>query len=80
MRLQLRLGGMYYNVSDVTSMDKIYEEIYQMEKQLYLVEFEDNTGATVRGYRKYSSRIPGSIMAENVNTHTLERSLWSAQE
>ena len=28
-------------------MDKIYEEIYQMEKQLYLVEFEDNTGATV---------------------------------
>ena len=40
-------GGMYYNVSDVTSMDKIYEEIYQMEKQLYLVEFEDNTGATV---------------------------------
>lgn len=40
-------GGMYYNVSDVISMDKIYEEIYQMEKQLYLVEFEDNTGATV---------------------------------
>ena len=40
--------------------DKIYEEIYQMEKQLYLVEFEDNTGATVgdtaniqAGYQNY---------------------------
>ena len=45
--IAIQTGGMYYNVSDVTSMDKIYEEIYQMEKQLYLVEFEDNTGATV---------------------------------
>ena len=29
-------------------MQNIYDEIYQMEKELYLVEFEDNTGATVK--------------------------------
>lgn len=38
-------GGMYYNVDDVYSMGSIYDEIYRMEKELYLVEFEDNTGA-----------------------------------
>lgn len=40
-------GGAYYNISDVNSMKSIYEEIYKMEKELYLVEFEDTTGATV---------------------------------
>ena len=40
-------GGAYYNISDVNSMKSIYEEIYKMEKELYLVEFEDDTGATV---------------------------------
>lgn len=40
-------GGAYYNVSDVNAMANIYEKIYEMEKQLYLVEFEDNTGSTV---------------------------------
>lgn len=41
-------GGAYYNIGAVNSMQNIYDEIYQMEKELYLVEFEDNTGATVK--------------------------------
>lgn len=40
-------GGSYYSIQDVYSMDSIYQEIYQMEKELYLLEFEDSTGATV---------------------------------
>lgn len=40
-------GGQYYNVDDVYSMESIYQQIYQMEKELYLLEFEDSTGATV---------------------------------
>ncbi len=40
-------GGAYYSIQDVYSMDSIYQEIYQMEKELYLLEFEDSTGATV---------------------------------
>lgn len=38
-------GGQYYSIHDVYSMDSIYQEIYQMEKELYLIEFEDDTGA-----------------------------------
>lgn len=40
-------GGVYYNIHDVYSMESIYDEIYQMEKDLFLVEFKDNTGAAV---------------------------------
>lgn len=40
-------GGHYYSVGDVYSMESIYQEIYRMEKELYLLEFEDSTGATV---------------------------------
>lgn len=40
-------GGAYYSVNDVYSMDSIYQQIYEMEKELYLLEFEDSTGATV---------------------------------
>lgn len=40
-------GGAYYNVNDVVSMENIYEEIYRMEKEMYLIEFEDNTNAAV---------------------------------
>ena len=40
-------GGVYYNVNDVVSMESIYEEIYRMEKEMYLLEFEDNTNAAV---------------------------------
>lgn len=40
-------GGAYYSVNDVYSMESIYQEIYEMEKELYLLEFEDSTGATV---------------------------------
>ena len=40
-------GGVYYNIHDVYSMESIYNEIYQMEKDLFLVEFKDNTGAQV---------------------------------
>ena len=37
-------GGEYYEISDITSMADIYQEIYRKEKELYLVEFEDTTG------------------------------------
>ena len=40
-------GGEYYSVGDVYSMESIYQQIYQMEKELYLLEFEDSTGASV---------------------------------
>lgn len=38
-------GGQYYEISTVTSMSDIYNEIYKQEKELYLVEFEDTTGS-----------------------------------
>lgn len=37
-------GGVYYSINDVFSMESIYSEIYRMEKELFLIEFEDNTG------------------------------------
>ena len=37
-------GGEYYEISNITSMADIYQEIYRKEKELYLVEFEDTTG------------------------------------
>lgn len=40
-------GGKYYDVDDVESMGGIYDEIYRMEKELYLLEFEDTTGMKV---------------------------------
>ena len=40
-------GGEYYNINAVNSMQEIYEKIYRMEKQLYMVEFEDGTGADI---------------------------------
>ncbi len=40
-------GGAYYSVNDVYSMESVYEEIYRMEKEMFLVEFEDSTGAAV---------------------------------
>lgn len=47
-QIAAQTGGAYYNINTVDSMQSIYDEIYQMEKELYLVEFEDNTGATVK--------------------------------
>ena len=38
-------GGAYYNIEDVYSMGSIYDEIYRAEKELFLVGFEDSTGA-----------------------------------
>lgn len=35
-------GGFYKNISDVTSLKDIYSQIYRQQKQLYLVEYEDN--------------------------------------
>lgn len=46
-RIAQQTGGAYYSVSDVYSMKSIYDEIYRMEKELYLVEYEDNTGSKV---------------------------------
>lgn len=40
-------GGAYYSVTDVNGMKSIYDKIYEMEKQLYMIEFEDKSGAKV---------------------------------
>ncbi|MEY8429156.1 VWA domain-containing protein [Lachnospiraceae bacterium 48-42] len=40
-------GGMYFNINDVYSMENIYEEIYRMEKEMYLIEFQDTSGIKV---------------------------------
>lgn len=39
-------GGCYYNVRDISSMNDIYTQIYRQEKELYLIEFEDNTNTS----------------------------------
>ena len=48
-------GGAYFNAYDVYSMDSIYDEIYRMEKEMYLLEFEDNTGAKVTDLAKITT-------------------------
>ncbi len=40
-------GGAYYSIADVYSMQSIYDEIYRMEKELYLLEYEDSSGADI---------------------------------
>lgn len=40
-------GGAYYSINDVNSMQSIYDEIYRMEKELYLLEYEDQSGAEI---------------------------------
>lgn len=40
-------GGVYYNVNSVSSMHDIYSQIYRQEKEMYIIEFEDQTGADV---------------------------------
>lgn len=45
--LASKTGGTYYNVSDITSMSSIYDEIYRAEKDLYLLEYDDASGAGV---------------------------------
>lgn len=40
-------GGAYYSISSVGSMAELYNSIYRMEKELYLLEFTDSTGASV---------------------------------
>ncbi len=36
-------GGRYYDVSSISSMQDIYNEIYKQEKELYMVEFTDDS-------------------------------------
>lgn len=39
-------GGLYFNINDIVNMKDIYDQIYRMEKELYLLEFEDTSGKT----------------------------------
>lgn len=43
-RIAQETGGRYYNTEEIISMEDIYNEIYRMEKDLYLLEYEDATG------------------------------------
>lgn len=40
-------GGKYYSINDVNLMESLYREIYRMEKELYMIEYEDSTGTAV---------------------------------
>lgn len=44
-RIAENTGGKYYNISEIVSMEEIYNEIYRMEKELYMLEYEDASGA-----------------------------------
>lgn len=37
-------GGLYFNINNISSMQDIYDEIYRQEKELYLIEFTDESG------------------------------------
>lgn len=41
--IAVQTGGSYYYVNDVYNIQDIYQQIYQQEKQLYLLEFEDSS-------------------------------------
>ncbi len=40
-------GGRYFSISEVSSMEDIYNEIYRTEKEMYLLEFEDISGEDI---------------------------------
>ncbi len=40
-------GGGYYNISDVSSLENLYQEIYRQEKEMYLLEFDDSTNSDI---------------------------------
>ncbi len=40
-------GGAYYGVNEISSMQDIYDQIYRMEKELYLVSYTDSTGLEI---------------------------------
>jgi hypothetical protein len=37
-------GGRYYDIDDIYNMEEIYKDIYRQEKEMYLVEFTDESG------------------------------------
>lgn len=41
-RIATQTGGFYKNISSITSLQEIYDQIYRQQKQLYLVEYEDD--------------------------------------
>lgn len=38
-------GGEYYAIDDIASIKDVYDEIYKQEKELYMISYEDETGA-----------------------------------
>lgn len=38
-------GGGYYAIDDIASIKDVYDEIYKQEKELYMISYEDETGA-----------------------------------
>ena len=41
-RIATQTGGFYKDISDVTSLKDIYDQIYRQQKELYLIEYEDD--------------------------------------
>ena len=41
-RIATQTGGFYRNISSVTSLQDIYDQIYRQQKELYLIEYEDD--------------------------------------
>lgn len=40
-------GGEYYSIGDIGSIMEIYDQIYKQEKELYMIEYRDETGAGI---------------------------------
>lgn len=45
-------GGAYYSIDDITSIREIYDQIYKQEKELYMIQYKDETGAGVSDLSK----------------------------
>lgn len=40
-------GGVYYSIEEIGSIGEIYDKIYKQEKELYMIEYKDETGASI---------------------------------
>ncbi|MDO4614953.1 MAG: VWA domain-containing protein, partial [Lachnospiraceae bacterium] len=54
-------GGVYYGIDEISSMQEIYDQIYRMEKELYLVSYTDSTGLAVEETANLTIRYESSV-------------------
>ena len=44
VRIAAETGGECYEIENISSMAEIYSKIYKQQKEMYMIEFEDNAG------------------------------------